>query len=80
MNYRAANHRMTSRLADFLFYGLWIFLVIIGLIVYAAPFYIIAMLLALAVGFSPGMALTLIPIVFIAMLYLACVVASKLAR
>jgi membrane protein implicated in regulation of membrane protease activity len=69
-----------SAAADFLFYGVWTFLVVVGLIVYATPFFLIAMLFALAVGFSPGTALTVFPIAFIAMLFLACVVASKLTR
>ena len=80
MNSRAGNHRKTFRFADFLFYGVWTILVVVGLIVYATPFFLIAMLFALAVGFSPGAALTVFPIAFIAMLFLACVVASKLTR
>jgi len=80
MNSRADNHWKTFRSADFLFYGVWTFLVVVGLIVYATPFFLIAMLFALAVGFSPGTALTVFPIAFIAMLFLACVVASKLTR
>ena len=54
MNSRADNHWKTFRSADFLFYGVWTFLVVVGLIVYATPFFLIAMLFALAVGFSPG--------------------------
>lgn len=80
MNYRAGNHRKAFRAADFLFYGVGTFLVIVGLIVYAMPFFLIAMLIALAVGFSAGTALTVFPITFIAILFLACVVASKLTR
>jgi membrane protein implicated in regulation of membrane protease activity len=80
MNYRAGNHGKTFRSADFLFYGVWTFLVVVGLIVYATPFFLIAMLFALAVGFSPGIALTVFPIAFIAMLFLACMVASKLTK
>jgi membrane protein implicated in regulation of membrane protease activity len=71
---------MTFRFSDFLFYGVWTFLVVVGLTIYAMPFFIIAMLFALAVGFSPGMALTVIPIAFIAMVYLACVLAAKFTR
>lgn len=80
MNYSAGNHRRTFRFADFLFYGLWAFLVIVGLIIQAIPVFLIATMLALSFGFPPGTALIVIPTAFIAMLYLACVVASKLTR
>jgi membrane protein implicated in regulation of membrane protease activity len=80
MSYRAGNHWKNFRSADFFFYGMWTFLVVVGLIVYATPFFLIAALFALAVGFSPGTALTVFPIAFIVMLFLACVVASRLTR
>jgi hypothetical protein len=73
-------HRMAFRTAGFLFYGLWTLLVIVGLIIQTIPVFLIVMMLALAVGFPPGTALTVIPVAFVGMLYLAFVVASKLTR
>lgn len=65
---------------DFLFYGLWTAVLIIALIVQAIPIFFVVMMFSLAVGFPIGAALTVIPIAFIAMLYLSCLIASKLTR
>jgi len=37
LNYRAGDHRMTFRSADYPFYGLWTLLVIVGLIIQTIP-------------------------------------------
>ena len=63
---------------DFLFYGLWIVVLIVALIVQAIPIFFLVMMCGLAVGFPIETALTVVPIAFIAMLYLSCLIASKL--
>lgn len=70
---------MTNRV-DLLFYGLWILVLIIALIVQAIPIFFLVVICSLAVGFSIEAALTVAPIAFIAMLYLSCLIASKLTR
>jgi len=73
----AAAWLISSRSVDFLILGLWTLAIIVGLILYSMPFFLIAMMIALAVGFPAWAALTVFPITVIAMLYLFCVIASR---
>jgi hypothetical protein len=73
----AAAWLISSRSVDFLILGLWTLAIIVGLILYSMPFFLIAMMIALAVGFPAWAALTVFPITVIAMVYLFCVIASR---
>jgi hypothetical protein len=80
MTLRARNLGPSPRSVDYLIHGLWILLVIVGLVVYAMPFFLIGMMITLAVGFPAWAALTVFPIAVIAVLFLSCVFASKFTR
>jgi hypothetical protein len=80
MQFRARRLRFGPRSVDFLILGLWTLAIVVGLILYSMPFFLIAMMIALAVGFPAWAALTVFPIFVIAMLYLFCVIASRRTR
>ncbi len=69
-----------TRRVDFVLYGLWTAVLIIALIVQAIPIFFLVMMCSLAVGFPIEAAVTVIPVAFIGMLYLSCLIASKLTR
>ena len=76
----ADHHRMPLRSGDLLFYGLWTLVLILALILQAFPFLLIVTMVALAFGFPFNAALTVIPIGFIAIFFVSCMVASKYTR
>lgn len=71
---------MQRSMTRFLFAALWTTLLIVALVVQAIPIFAVVMMLSLAVGFSKGAALTVIPVTFIGMLYLSCLIASRLTK
>jgi hypothetical protein len=80
MHFRARSLGLSPRSVDFLILGLWTLAIFVGLILYSMPFYLIALMIALAVGFPAWAALTVFPMAVIAMLYLSCVIAARRTR
>jgi len=78
MNNRAGRPKLRRLAAGIVFYGMWAAVLILALILQAIPFFLIVMLLGLVVGFPDWAALTVIPLGFLAILYLSFAVASKL--
>ena len=79
MRYRAGSLGYV-RPADILFVGLWVVVFVIAMILQAIPVFLVVMIFALALGAPTGVALTVIPIAFVAMVYLCCVIASKFTK
>ena len=69
--------RMTFNL---LYYGWWTVILIIVLILEVLPVFLVVMAFSLAVGVPQGPALIIIPISFISMVIVACMIATKLTR
>ncbi len=71
---------MRRMILNLLEYGLWTLIVIVALILEVLPVFLVVMLFSLAVGVPTGPALLLIPVVLIAMIVVACIIATRLAR
>ena len=69
--------RMTFNL---LYYGSWTVVLIIVLILQVLPVFLVVMAFSLAVGVPQGPALIIIPISFITMVIVACLIATNLTR
>jgi hypothetical protein len=65
--------------AELAYYALWVAIVIVAAILQVAPVLLVVTMLSLAVGFSRDEALYVMPLVFLAMVYLSCVIAAKFA-
>jgi hypothetical protein len=76
----AGNHGMTIRSGDIVFYGLWALLLVAAFVLQAIPIALVVILFSLAVGVPIGAALTVVPFLFLAVLILSCVIASKLTK
>ena len=69
--------RMTLNLLE---YGLWTLIVIVALVLEVLPVFLVVMIFSLAVGVPSGPALLLIPVVLIAMIVVACIIATRVTR
>ena len=61
-------------------YGLWTLVVVVALVLEVIPVFLVVMLFSLAVGVPSGPALLLIPVLVIAMIAVACMIATGLTR
>ena len=80
MNDDADHDPMTLRSGDLVFYGLWTLVLILALILQAFPFLLIVTMVALAFGFPFSAALAVIPVGFMAIFFLSCLIASKYTK
>ena len=68
---------LTSKL---LHYGLWTVVLIVALILQAMPVFLVVTMFSLAIGIPKGAALIAIPVAFLGMVVVACLIATKLTR
>lgn len=71
---------MRRMILNLLEYGLWTLIVIVALVLEVLPVFLVVMLFSLAVGVPTGPALVLIPVILIAMIVVACMIATRLTR
>ena len=69
--------RMTLNVLE---YGLWTLVVLIALVLEVIPVFLVVMLFSLSVGVPSGPALLLIPVLVIAMIAVACMIATGSTR
>lgn len=65
--------------AEALYFALWVVVLIVAVILQVMPTVLVVMMLSLAIGVPKEVALNVVPVVFIATLYVSCLVASKIA-
>ncbi len=71
---------MRRMIFNVLEYGLWALVVLVALVLEVIPVFLVVMLFSLAVGVPTGPALLLIPVVLIAMIFVACLIATRTTR
>ena len=65
---------------DLAFLGVWMVVFVVALVLQAIPLLFFVMIFALAVGVPTGLAMTVVPTGFMAIVCLSCVMASKLTQ
>ncbi len=68
---------LTSKLLG---YGLWAVVLIVALFLQAMPVLLVVTMFSLAIGIPKGAALIVIPVAFLGMVIVACLIATKLTR
>ncbi len=71
---------MRRIILNLLEYGLWTLILIVAFVLEVIPVFLVVMIFSLAVGVPTGPALLLIPVVMIAMIVVACIIATRLTR
>lgn len=80
MNFRPRSLGSALLSVDYLFVGVWTLVLIVALVLQAFPIFVLVMMIALTFGVPAGAALTLVPVIFVALLYLSCLIASKFTK
>ena len=80
MKYRANKLASVLPSAEPIYFALWVVVLIVAVILQVLPVLLVVMMVSLAIGIPQEIALNVVPVVFIAMLYLSCRIASKFAQ
>lgn len=79
MKDRAGHPASGVPFAESVYFAVWVAVLIVAVILQVLPIVLVVAMLSLAIGIPTEVALNVVPVVFIAALYLACVVAAKFA-